>query len=575
MEPPPNPLAPQRKFQTRRGVQRTSKADREAFERVEERRQVEAQREVERAAASTAAARVTGSYTPRGRGAFLGSSAERTRNESGGGVFGAAVPAHGVGAGRARGVGRGRGRGANVEGLVGVKEEVPVQGVVPGPAGGAGRGVQEGEAEQAKAGANVPKTSVGDGGKKAAKTKIKPAAERKTATKVKKNEGPVVLSSDEEGLAEEGERRDIETIEISSDDDDVEDGSVVGDDEEGPVSAKAKGKRRENQTRAPKSKMALRPVRAPREARETDGMDGVSKRKQLQRAVRHKDTGNHNENQPRSVRVDDYDMDLDDVGLSTDFSLQGFESQTKSSRKKGLSAKDKDPKFASETLEEHAERLRHAEDVRKIRHELSAMPPIIAPNDDVDMIGPDLLDQEMTSGRDGKMYLLQFPPLTPMLVDPAHKDDVVEIKQEPGAEGSRVDGALGVAAGTAQSSSKTKEKEKPPQIKKEDHESKDDVRTKIAAAAERAKILTADGARLPPGFAGTLNVHRSGKVTLEWGETNMEVRWGSEVDFLQDVVLVAGDQGQDVKMGEERSAFALGQVQKKLVVVPDWQKIYE
>ena len=154
----------------------------------------------------------------------------------------------------------------------------------------------------------------------------------------------------------------------------------------------------------------------------------------------------------------------------------------------------------------------------------------------------------------------------------------MEIKQEPGAEATKPNGAIRTATATAGGPSKSGDKGKEkaqPQIKKEEHDSKEDVKAQIAAAAERAKILTADGARLPPGFAGKLNVHKSGKVTLEWGETNMEIRWGSEVDFLQDVVLAAGDEREDVTVGDERSAYALGQVQKKLVVIPDWQKIYE
>jgi DNA-directed RNA polymerase III subunit RPC4 len=271
-------------------------------------------------------------------------------------------------------------------------------------------------------------------------------------------------------------------------------------------------------------------------------------------------------------------MVVDEAGVSADVSLHHRESQNKSSRRKGLSTKDKDPKLASETIEERAERLRHAEDVRKIRHELVALPPPVPATGDVEMEEQDRLDAETTSGREDRMYLFQFPPLTPMLVDPAHKDDVVEIKQEPGVDGIKADGAIGTAAAPAAESStksKDKEKEKPPHIKKEDHDSKEDVKAHIAAAAERAKMLTADGARLPSGFAGKLNVHKSGKVTLEWGETNMEVRWGSEVDFLQDVVLAAGDQGEEQGAAEARSAFALGQVQKKLVVIPDWQKIYE
>jgi DNA-directed RNA polymerase III subunit RPC4 len=564
MDPPPDPPDPGRKFQTRRGVQRTSKADREAFARAEERRQAEAQREAERAA-STAARRA---YIPRGpgRGALRGNAAERTGNENSGGVFGAAVPTVGVGAGRGRGAARGRGGFANIEGLVGVKEEVSTEALNEG---------RDGERLGTRGDAAQPRASIRDGETKPTTTSANATIERKKVAKSTKKDGPLMLSSDEEGLEEDSLRRDIETIEISSDEED--DPMVDEDHNEVPVSATAKGKRRENRTRAPRAKMALRPVRAPRETRATHELDAFSSRKKVQRSLGDRGKAYGGDDEIGGALVVDDIMDLDEPGPSTDFSLQGVEAQTKSSRKKSLSAKDKDPKLASETIEERAERMRYSEDVRKIRHELSAVYPVMAPSDDFDMTEPARVDREMSSGREGKIYLFQFPPLTPMLVDPAHKDDVVEIKQEPGAEATQPDGAAGAGAPPVQSSSKSKEKgkEKPPQIKKEDNDSKEEAKAQIAAAAESAKILTADGARLPPGFAGKLNVHKSGKVTLEWGETNMEVRWGSEVDFLQDVVLAAGDDGVDVKVEEERSAFALGQVQKKLVVIPDWQKIYE
>lgn len=550
MDPPPDPPTPPRKFQTRRGVQRTSKADREAFARAEEQRQAEAQREVERAAAAAARA----AFHPRGRGGLHGKSAERTRDENSGGVFGVALPAPGVGTGRGRGAGRDRGGNGSSGGLVGVKEEGGL------PAAGLGRG------------------STGEGETNDRRTRAKPTTEQKKTLKATKKDELIVLSSDEEELAEEGPKRDIETIEVSSDEE--EDGADNGDEDEGPMSATMKGKRRDSRPRATRPRMALRPVRAPREARETDELEGFSSRKKIQKPLKNKDKAYDGEDEIGGVLVEDEDgfvMDMDEAGPSTDFSLRALQSQTKSSRKKGISTKDKDPKLASETIEDRAERLRYAEDMSKIRHELSALLPVVAPTDDVDMTEPDRLDEETASGTNGKMYLFQFPPLTPMLIDPAHEDDVVEIKQEPGAEGAKSDGTAGTAAATMQGFSKSteKEKEKPPQIKKEDHDSKEDAKAQIAAATEKAKILTADGARLPPGFAGKLNVHRSGKVTLEWGETNMEVRWGSEVDFLQDVVLAAGDEGEDVKVGGERSAFALGQVHKKLVVIPDWQKIYE
>src|SRR2546423_7560136 len=164
MDPPSDSPAPARKFQTRRGVQRTSQADRDAFAQAEERRQAEAQRQAERAAA--AASRRT--YVPRGRGALRGSSAERIRNENSGGVFGSVVPARGVGARRGRGSGSGRGRDARVEGLVGVKEEVPVEGV--GGQGGIG---PTGDTEQLEAGGESAEIETGDGDPNTTKSRAK------------------------------------------------------------------------------------------------------------------------------------------------------------------------------------------------------------------------------------------------------------------------------------------------------------------------------------------------------------------------------------------------------------------
>ena len=205
MDPPPDPPAPPRKFQTRRGVQRTSKADREAFARAEERRQAEAQREAERAA-SIAARRA---YIPRGsgRGARRGNAAEKTRNENNGGVFGATMPAVGVGAGRGRGASRGRGGVANVEGLVGVKEEVPAEALNPS---------REGEGLGTRDDAAQPSASTRDGETKPTTTSANATIERKKIVKSMKKDDPLILSSDEEGLEEDSLRRDIESIQISA-----------------------------------------------------------------------------------------------------------------------------------------------------------------------------------------------------------------------------------------------------------------------------------------------------------------------------------------------------------------------
>lgn len=488
-----------------------------------------------------------GAYVPN---PLLRGPAERTRNENSGGVFGTATP--GI---RGRGRGRGRGGALHAE----VKEEV-VERAEPGAVAGSGSVTT-----------NVKKsTTAVSAGEDKKTVKARATTERKSTFPPAKKGEPVIVSSEDEGVAEEGPRRDIETIEISSSE---EEDAAKGfdDEEEGLISTKARGKRRQNENRQPRAKISLRPVRAPRDTRENNELDGFSSRKKVQRSVRDrdKDYGQGAEDAIEGEPVDNEDdMDIDEGGQgpSVQGELVSLEARNKNKGKKGLAIKD--PKIASETIEERAERLRYAEDVRKLRRELSGLAPVMAPTEDIDAMEPERLDQ---SAEKGQLYLFQFPPLTPMLVDPAQSDEI-QIKQEHAVEIPNSN-----PAPPAQSGVKGKEKEKGPQIKKEE-DAKEEVKAQAQVAAEKAKVLTADGGHLPSGVAGKLNVHQSGKVTLEWGGTNLEVRWGSEVDFLQDIVLTDGGSGDAEgaeKAGKERDAFALGQVQKKIVVIPDWQKIYE
>ena len=60
----------------------------------------------------------------------------------------------------------------------------------------------------------------------------------------------------------------------------------------------------------------------------------------------------------------------------------------------------------------------------------------------------------------------------------------------------------------------------------------------------------------------------------------MEVRYGTEVDFLQDVVCVE-DENSAMKeeidksmLGGTSKAYAMGQVNRKMVLVPDWSRLY-
>lgn len=216
------------------------------------------------------------------------------------------------------------------------------------------------------------------------------------------------------------------------------------------------------------------------------------------------------------------------------------EEHKKPERRRRTSSKDR--RLAYETIEEQQERLRYEKELRKISRELS----ILGSDSGMPDIGSATTSNgSLGSARDGKMYLFQLPPMTPMLVRGDGESDLAINGSIPVTE---------TGGGTAD-----------PTVKKEP--GTEDVKN---ASSQASKILTAGEDRLPGGLVGKLNVHQSGKVTLDWGGTSMVVNWGTEVDFLQDAVLMTPK-----REGQDQVAYSLAQVKDKFVVTPDWQKIYE
>jgi DNA-directed RNA polymerase III subunit RPC4 len=383
---------------------------------------------------------------------------------------------------------------------------------VAGGGAGRGRGGGEGFSEVVAdlTGLDERKDSVlgGIGGGREEEKKMTGGMKAMGPGAIGKNGQPLYVDSDEE---DEGATRDIERIWISSDSE---------EDEQGPIGKKGKQRAKQQVKRG----MGLRPLRAPRQMRDKEGAGSTRTEKEA---------GEGDE------------MDIDELFV-TDGPLSP---ELKKSTKK-RATKLKESKAPTETVEERAERSRNNEDMRKLREEfVGVLPPkrtsAAAPFSDAMN-----LENASDDIREGKLYLFQFPPLTPYLVDSEGHFDVNEALEDPQAV-------------PPDAPSKIKAKDPGSEVKKEDdgEESKANIKTEIPG------VLTARSMRLPSGLVGKLNVHKSGKVSLDWGGADLEVRYGNEVDFLQDAVLVGGDEGQ--------SSWALGQVQKKLVVIPDWQKLYD
>ena len=381
------------------------------------------------------------------------------------------------------------------------------------------------------------------------------AAKTKADAKAKPKKHAVVVDPKEQGPADavvplkvvetvievdeepDEPRRDIERIWISSDEDEEEDTSSKGKDKASLRSARAAG--------------GLRPVRAPRTVREDE--DATRTKAKIPART------------PRRSGTEPIDVDEMDVDEPEFIREVPSSPELKKKNLKKPSGKTKDVKFATETPEERTERLRLVEDTGTLRS-------IFTPDSQTKTH----TDDPALPGGDGKLFLLQLPPLTPLLVDPnAPKEQedavVVEVKQE----------SVSTAA----------DKDKAPTMKRDtDGPGRRPPPTKPKDPHDHNGVFAAccPPDRLPSGLIGKLNVHASGKITLDWGGADMEVRLGTEVDFLQDAVLVQTKR-EDSKSGSARGtpavgtdgddgdgkAFALGQVQGKMVVIPDWSKLYD
>lgn len=343
--------------------------------------------------------------------------------------------------------------------------------------------------------------------------------------RVSKQDGEPIIPLDDD--MEDAGRRDIERIWISSDEDD-------------DVIASRKGKQRRS-SRTPKPGAGLRPVRAARTVVEEDRDEHAYKKKI-------KKTSDDN----AVIDIDTDEMQLDEIPKPTKDAPSSPEVGKKTLRKSD--SRIKDSRILTETVEERAERLRLNEDAEGLRD------AFLHKSDTDDTI--DSKEEEAVFGRTDhdRMFLFQLPPLIPQLYDPTAKpppepeamevDQLnVQVKTEPGTAASLVQ--------------------------------KDGDKTKSAkdAVPQTHTAQSLASQRLAPGLAGKLKIHKSGKVTLDWGGTDMEVRYGTEVDFLQDIICVENAEEEQVEEGAPRKetigkAYALGQVHKKMVLIPDWSKLY-
>jgi DNA-directed RNA polymerase III subunit RPC4 len=164
---------------------------------------------------------------------------------------------------------------------------------------------------------------------------------------------------------------------------------------------------------------------------------------------------------------------------------------------------------------------------------------------------------------DTRTYLFQFPPVLPNLA----VQKPITIKDDPDAPANQQ---------TNGTSSTANNKDAP--IKIEDGETDplkpDDL---VKDSTVRPKHLP----QLASGSVGKLRVHKSGKVTMDWGGSAFVVQNGVAPDFLQNLVMLRMDKQTPAEAAAAvsttmmGSATAFGQPRGKLVVQPDWDAMLE
>lgn len=297
------------------------------------------------------------------------------------------------------------------------------------------------------------------------------------------------------------------------------------------------------------------------------------------------------------------------------------ESSSPESKRKSAKARPENHALPTEappglTMEERREWERHHLDLELLREELghlSIPPPELEPvvntegatvptgaNGDVAMGDAAAEEQPAVDDRrKDRVYLFQFPPILPTLTissgpggvkkeappspelsrrakpnlagpstsintedAPINLDDIPDILDTPAATGA-----------TANS------KENPLKV--------EDGGAHVPTSAGQSTYRD-----VPSGFVGKLRVHASGRTFLDWGGTSMQIGMGTDVQFLQDVMVtrffepeekledMAGKSGpKDMKKEVEEpkgpggEALGLGQIRGKFVVTPDWEEI--
>ncbi|KAI9736181.1 MAG: hypothetical protein M1834_001066 [Cirrosporium novae-zelandiae] len=221
--------------------------------------------------------------------------------------------------------------------------------------------------------------------------------------------------------------------------------------------------------------------------------------------------------------------------------------------------------FVVQTEEDREEWNRHYYDIRQLCKEFGAVPPpsrrIPSPEPSKKDKRFEREDHDIDDGDtpydvdNGKLYFVQLPGLLPLL-ERADGNQASESALEGGNDVQITDDA-----DIAISAPQAKIPVPAPKMRKEKSDEK--------AEPHKPETFTAVKTLTTAGTPGSIKIHQSGRMTLDWGGVPLEVNRGIESLSHQEVLLTSLTGGKDGK----RDAWALAQTFTNVVFVPNLDEL--
>lgn len=220
----------------------------------------------------------------------------------------------------------------------------------------------------------------------------------------------------------------------------------------------------------------------------------------------------------------------------------------KKPKHKPAAVKKKDEKPVLQTDEDRAEYERHLLDVQVLAEELGGMQARVQQSGDVAMSGVEA-DARGVDKKDGRLYLFQLPGVLTKLYNPATK------QKKPKDTASEKDKDVEVVSST----------NKPTPVKVEEG-------GEVIIKQEEDTSHVNDEPVDEIGAVGKMIVRKSGRVEIQWGDTDMLVQRGTDTGFLGAGYVIDGVGAVAGEREQRGVGTGMGMVMGKFVVVPDFER---